>query len=207
MNTEERAHLEAGLSTTLTKQMEEFRRERKAWAHQKAEEEAAEREAKAKADKDKYDRLLELQQEAEEQRIRSSKNLNRILAALVTILTAAGGSGAYIAAQPEPAKVEPKEVKATVEANSRAQVQRIEAVEGKVEQLGTAAVESQVQQSAGVEYIVEKIDKAHPRSAEAVDEPEAVEEARIRAEAIQKKKRKAKVLGTKYDPFADLPGP
>ena len=129
------------------------------------------------------------------------------MAALIAIIVPAGGTGAYMAAQPEPVKVEPKEVKTAVEDASTASERRFMAAEEKIERLGTASVNSQVVQSAGVEYIVDKIDAASPRAADKVDEPPEVEAARIRATAIKKKKRKAEVLGTKYDPFEDLPKP
>ena len=68
-------------------------------------------------------------------------------------------------------------------------------------------VDARITQSAGVEYIALKIDAASPKAADKVEEPEEVEAARIRSGEIKKKKRRAEVLGEKYDPFEDLPKP
>lgn len=207
MNTEERAHLEAGLSTTVKRHMEEFRKQREGWEKQRADELAAKRDAEAEEQKRRYEQLLEYQAEEAKEKAKSRKLRNQLLAALIAVITTGGGTGAYMAAQPGPQRVEPKEVKEAVVEADRADKRRMDVVESKVERLGSAQVEGQIAQSAGVEYIANKIDAASPKAADKVDEPPEVEAARIRADAIKKKKRKAEVLGTKYDPFEDLPKP
>jgi len=207
MNTEERAALETRLSTTMVTQWESFQDERRKFEEARDAAVERKREESAAKEKAKYDQLLDLQITEAAARQKSAKLRNKLLGLLVAILGTAGGSGAYVAIQPRPAKADPNAVKAAVESAERADKKRIEAVEVKVERLGSAQVEAQVAQSAGVEYIVDKIDAANPRSADKIPEPPEVEAARIRSESIKKKKRKAEVLGTKYDPFADLPKP
>jgi hypothetical protein len=207
MDTVDREHLETNLSSTMTRQLEEFRKERAAWEQQKAEEEAEKREQEAKAMREKYEKLIEIQTQEAEERSESRKLRNKLLGAVIAILTAAGGTGGYFAVQPEPQRVETKEVQETVVSKTGAIESRVGKLEGKMERVGSAQVDSQIQQAEGVAYIVDKIDTAHPRSADKVDEPKVVEEARIRSTEIQKKKRRAEVLGEKYDAFEDLPKP
>jgi len=207
MDTSEREVLQASLSTTLTKQMEEFRQERAAWETRNAQDEATKREDEAKAMRDKYEALIEIQTKEAEERSESRKLRNRLLGAVIAILTAAGGTGGYFAVQPSPARVDGKDVQDTVVWKAAAIQTRVEDVEDKVERLGTAQVDVQIQQAEGVSYIVDKIDAAHPRTAAQTTEPEAVEKARIRATDIQKKRRTSEILGGKYDPFDDLPRP
>jgi len=207
MNTEERAALDAQLTTTMTTQWSEFQRERRQWEEEKDAARERKRAESAAEDKAKYDQLLDLQIKDAEERQKAAKLRNKLLGVLIALLSTAGGSGVYMAAQPTPEKVEPKEVKEAVVKAEKADKARIEAVEVKVERLGSASVDSQVAQSAGVEYIVKKIDAASPKVADEVEEPPEVEAARIRSDEIKTKKRRAEVLGKKYDPFEDLPAP
>lgn len=210
MDTIEREQFQDTLTTTLQRKWDEFREERQAWEEKIAEERQKKLEDQAAAEKKKYDQLLELSTREAQERVDAAKFRNKLLAALVALVGAAGGTGGYFATQPKGESAETKEtkdVKETVMRQGSALDSRVGDVESKVQALGTVAVEQQMQQSASTEFIVGKIDAAHPRTADKVDEPEEVEAARIKTEAIQKKKRRAKVLGEKYDPFDDLPKP
>ncbi len=207
MNTEERVDLESRLSTTMTTQWTEFQKERRQWEEEKDAARERRREELADKERAKYDQLLDLQIEDADERQKAAKLRNKLLAALIALLTTAGGWGGYMVVQPAESKVESKEVKDAVVDAKDASEKRFLDAEGKIERLGTAQVHSQVAQSAGVKYIVDKIDAASPRAKGKIKEPHEVEAARIRADDIIKKKRRAELLGTKYDPFADLPAP
>jgi hypothetical protein len=206
VNTEERAALESQLSTTMVTQWSEFQKERRQWEEDRDAATQRKHDESAARERAKYDQLLDLQIKDAGERQKAAKLRNRLLGALIALLTTAGGSGAYIAAA-APQKVEPKEVKAAVESAKDASEIRFKEAEKKIERLGTAQVASQVAQSAGVEYIADKIDAAHPKVAGVTKEPPEVEAARVRSEGIRKKKRRAELLGAHYDPFEDLPSP
>ena len=193
MNTEERAALETQLSTTMVTQWSEFQKERRKWEEDRDVATQRKHDESAAKERAKYDQLLDLQIKDAGERQKAAKLRNRL-------------PGAYIAAA-APQKVEPKEVKAAVESAKDASEIRFKEAEKKIERLGTAQVASQVAQSAGVEYIADKIDAAHPKVAGVTKEPPEVEAARVRSEGIRKKKRRAELLGAHYDPFEDLPSP
>ena len=67
--------------------------------------------------------------------------------------------------------------------------QRVDTGDKKFRAVGKALIRTEVQVSDSTEYIVDKIDAAHPRKAKATKEPESVEAARTKVEAIKNKSR------------------
>ena len=194
------------VNTTMETKISELRK-LQAEADARQRQEAAERK---KAQEEKLDALLQLQVDQAEQQNNRQVLLNRLLAALVTIVTAAAGGGVYLGTRqnqnPQDA-ADTVQVKEAVEAQGEGIEKRIELNEKKVERLKDVALEQQVQLSDSTEYIIQKIDAAHPRSPDiASPEAESVEKAKKKAAAIKRsKERESKELFEEnVDPFAGL---
>jgi PAS domain-containing protein len=78
----------------------------------------------------------------------------------------------------------------------------------KFNRLGGVLIETQVQVSDSIGYIVSKIEAVHPRTTVSVREPPTVEKMRTKVEAIKKKKQIDKLFefdeDSPSDPFAGL---
>jgi len=195
------------VNTTMETKISELRA-LQAEADARQQREAAERK---KAQEEKLDALLQLQVDQAEQQKQRQVLLNRLLATLVTVVTAAAGGGVYLGVRrhdqnPQDAADTVKMTKA-VEEQGQGIEKRIELNEKKVERLKDVALEQQVQLSDSTEYIIQKIDAAHPRSPDiASPEAESVEKAKKKAAAIKRsKERESKELFEEnVDPFAGL---
>lgn len=194
------------VNTTMETKISELRK-LQAEADARQRQEAAERK---KAQEEKLDALLQLQVDQAEQQKNRQVLLNRLLAALVTIVTAAAGGGVYLGTRqnqnPQDA-ADTVQMKEAVEAQGEGIEKRIELNEKKVERLKDVALEQQVQLSDSTEYIIQKIDAAHPRSPD-IETPEAesVEKAKKKADAIKraKEREKKELFEEDVDPFAGL---
>ncbi len=180
-------------------------------AEERAREEVEKAETHAKAAR-KQEALIGdlLTAQVEEAQLRAKKQgtLNKILAALLTLMTTGGGTGVYLAMQ-KPTEDQKREsakpVTESIDA-SRVEVEaRIESNAKKIGRLGEIAIEQQVQLSDGVEFIGDKIDAAHPKTKNKVDRPDSVDAAKKRATKIKKSKgAEALFKEDPTDPFAGL---
>jgi hypothetical protein len=110
------------------------------------------------------------------------------------VLAILGGSGygvKLMADQPQEAlKRNADEVKTIVAQDQQRREHRLSTVESKVERLGEAHVETELRQYQQIEWIAEKIDKVHPKQADAVEKPP---ELRAYERDMAEKKKKAAV--------------
>lgn len=178
-------------------------------ARQKAE--AAERK---RAQEEKLDALLQLQVDQAEQQKKRQELWNRLLAALVTLLTAAAGGGIYLGTRqptPEEKTEQARPVIERVEQEGAAIEKRIRANEKKVERLKDVALEQQVQISDEGEYTRDLIKAlartpSQAKALEEVDVPDSIPKAKKKADAIKRKKAEEKkaLFEEDVDPFAGI---
>lgn len=179
-------------------------------AHERAQEERKkkiEREAIARKQDDAFSKLLQLQVQEAEAKSKRDALMNKLLAALLAIATSGGGAGIYLAAQKPTEEDRKREAAPVVEsvAKETAEVERrVAKAEKKIERLGEIAVEQQVQLSDGVQYIGAKIDAAHPRQRNEVDQPDSVKAAKRKADKIKQRKGAEELFRDEEDPFSGL---
>ena len=155
-------------------------------------------------------RLQALQLEEAELVAKRQGLWNKLLAALVSLLTAVAAGGVYVGLRPQPVtEQEAKPVLEKVEAVNRETSAEIEArvskAEAKIERLKDVALEQQVQLSESTDYIVRKIDAAHPRTADAVQVPPSVKQAKDKADAIKREReQRSEEMFPETDPFAGI---
>lgn len=192
------------------KELQEQNEKRRAEAREAEERQKREQQEKAaQTQQALLEQLLTAQVQEAEQKAKRDKILIQILGALLALITGGGGATAYmVTRQPteDEAAAKAQPVVDTVEKSSNAMQSRVEKAEKKIERLGTIAVEQQVQLSDGIEYIGKKIDAAHPRTAEAVDEPPSVKAAKTKADTIKRTRGVEKLFQDEdpSDPFAGL---
>lgn len=178
----------------------------------RAQEEAAKKAAQAAAaekQEDLLQQLLTAQVAEAHERIKKQSTLNKILAAVLVVLTGSGGAGVYFGTRV--ASVEQKAEDAapvvkSVADGSRQIEARVDQAEKKIERLGEFAVDQQVQLSDSVEYLSEKIDAVNPKSAGKVLMPATVRAARMKADAIKRRRGESAVspYTDPTDPFDGL---
>jgi hypothetical protein len=138
-------------------------------------------------------RLATLQIESVEDKGKRSKAVTRLIVLLVAFVTSGGGLGLWsLLRQPSDDEIR-KEAEPVIQAvgtSSETIENRLDSAEEKINKLGHAVVEQQVQISDGFEFIADKIDAAHPRQKDAVDigDYPTVEAAKRKADAIKMKK-------------------
>jgi len=138
-------------------------------------------------------RLLDLQVEGSEERTRRSRAFTRLVVFLVAIVTSGGGVGIWTALRSpsdDEIRKEAEPVIRAVGTSSETIEIRLQSAEAKINRLGKAVIEQQVQISDGFEFIADKIDAAHPsqkHKVEIADYP-AVEAAKKKSDAIKLKK-------------------
>lgn len=161
--------------------------------------------------KDLVEAMLEQQAHESEQKAKRWQFVMRYIAGPLVAFIVGGGSVAGYQIANRPASPRPEQLadQAADQAATKASLpvkERVVDLENKVQRLGEVAVEQQVQISDGVHYIADKIDAAHPNKADKIKEPESVEAARIKADAIKKSKRVDELFDAENpDPFARLP--
>lgn len=161
--------------TILRKEFEQWRELRK-----------LEEEAKSGESSNKLDALIN--------DLEKSKRFTKLKRWVIGILTAGGTltfGGYKLVLQPaqEAEKVQPEDVQATVTKESTQLEHRVTANSKKVERLAEIAVEQQELTVKTADYIGQKIDAAHPKTADVVPKPKALDDAE---EAVQERKRKAR---------------
>lgn len=216
--TEEELHrkITRDVSQTMDLKLDELRRLQAEYEKRQRREveEAEQRVTKAAAERkqvqeEKLDALFQLQVESAEARNKRQQLWNRLLATLVTVLTATAGGGIYLGTR-RPTEEEKAEEAAPVirevERESKEVEKRVEKAEQKIERLKDVALEQQVQISDSTEYIVEKIDAAHPKTADSVEKPESLKRAKTKADAIKRKRAAEKkvLFEEDTDPFAGI---
>jgi hypothetical protein len=204
---------------TITKFSTEIRELKELQAEmerRRAEERAAEelskkqeREAIARKQDDAFSRLLDLQVQEAQAKAKRDAMMNKLLAALLAIATSGGGAGIYLASQKPTEEDRAREaapVTDVVEQQSNEVEARVEDAEKKIERLGAIAVEQQVQLSDGVQYIGDKIDAAHPRQRDDVQQPDSVKAAKRKAEKIKQRKGAEALFKDTSDPTDPFSG-
>jgi len=189
------------------KELQEANEKRRAEAREAEERKKAEQQEKAaKTQQALLEQLLTAQVQEAEQKAKRDKVLIQILGALLALITGSGGATVYmVTRQPTEAETARPVVEQVEQSSSKMQ-NRVEKAEKKIERLGTIAVEQQVQLADGIEFIGAKIDAAHPRTAEAVEEPPSVRAAKTKAAKIKARKGSAELFRDidPSDPFAGL---
>jgi len=180
------------LQQTLHRELNAFREE----TQQREDSILAQHSEVAHRQRDTLERLIRLQSEEAETRAERQQLWNKLLAALVAILTAAAGSGVWLGSQ-RPTEAQIKEETRPV---VKAVTERVDVAEVKIERLKDVALEQQVQIADSVEYIGAKIDAIAPRRSPKVDVPPSLKAAQKKAEAIKRQK----TLFEEADPFAGL---
>ena len=138
-------------------------------------------------------RLMDLHVEDTEDKSRRSRALTRLIVFFVAIVTSGGGFGLWtLLKKPSDDEIrkEAEPVIRAVGTSSETIENRLDSAEEKINKLGHAVVEQQVQISDGFEFIADKIDAAHPRQKDAVDigDYPTVEAAKRKADAIKMRK-------------------
>ncbi len=141
--------------------------------------------------------ILSAQVEESRQKAARDKVLTKIAAIAVAAIVPGGAGGLYMLSRspsPDQIRLQAKPVLESVEASNK-QVEsrltkRVEESEAKIQKLGEAVIEQQVQISDGFDFIADKIDAAHPRQKDAVDigDYPTVEAARKKADSIKMRK-------------------
>ncbi len=145
------------------------------------------------------ERLISLQVEDVETRGQRQKLWNKLLAGLITMLTAAAGGGIWVGAKrPTEAEII-EDTRPVVEGMDKVK-KRVDVAEIKIERLKSLALEQQVQISDSVEYLGDKIDAIAPRRSGRVELPASLEKAKRKANAI----RASEDLFVEPDPFVGL---
>ena len=157
----------------------------------------------------KLSELLQIQVETAEAGKARQVLFNRLLAALVTVMTAAAGGGIYFGTRTptaEEAMVDQAPVLNRVSRESDQIERRVANNAAKIERLKDVAMEQQVQLSDSFEFVIQKLDTMSPRTADAVSRPPTLDEAKMKADAIkaQRKAQQRKAIESSADPFAGL---
>lgn len=145
------------------------------------------------------DQLLAEMRDERDRAKHRRKTVAWIVGLVATVIGSFSGWRFVVHPPEEEETVQPSDVKTTVEREGKALEHRVQTVETKVHRLGEIAVDQQIQTVDGIEYISNKIDAAHPDKRGAVPQPETMREARKRADAVKKKRRKERL-----DPFQDI---
>ena len=198
-------------SSRMTNDLAEMRQLQCAVAENQAKiEEARERRITQanEADSKARSSLLNLQVQEAESRAKRQKLLNKLVAALVFVVTSSSASGVYyVATGANMDEVTSQEVEAK-KALTKALDRRVDKVEKRTVVLKDMALEQQVQISEDGEYTRDLIRAAHPRMNEdQIDIPESVPKAKKKSEAIKRAKKEARkeMFDEKsVDPFAGI---
>jgi hypothetical protein len=137
--------------------------------------------------------LVSSQLKESKERARRDRTVTKLAAfALAAIVPGGAGSVWLLSREPSPDQIrmQAKPVLDTVEASQRGVERRLDDAEGKINRLGHAVIEQQVQISDGFDYIADKIDAAHPRQKGDVDirDYPTIEAAKKKADAIKMRK-------------------
>ena len=135
-------------------------------------------------------KILDCQAKEAEEKVIRSRHTNRLLAILIAGMGSGGiGTAYFVAQRPGQAEITQPLVD-SLRASESSLGARVEESEKKIQKLGEAVVEQQVQISDGFEFIADKIDAAHPRQKNEVDigDYPAVEAAKKKSDAIKMKK-------------------
>jgi hypothetical protein len=153
---------------------------------EQADRDREEREEARKKREKKDAELLELQVSEARAREKRQKLTNKLLGALVVLAGAVTTWFTALRPAPDP-EIRPEDVQATVKAQGFEEAGRLNEVERQQSSLRDAVLDQQVQIAESVELITDKIDAAHPRTADKVDESkyEAVARAKKRAKKIR----------------------
>jgi hypothetical protein len=196
---------------TEIRQLKELQAEiAKRHAEQRAADEAEKKSARdaiAKKQNDAFSQLLQLQVQEAQSKQKRDAMLNKLLAALLAVATSGGGAGIYLASQKPTEEERAREAAPVTEAVAKESNEveaRVEKNAKKIERLGEIAVEQQVQLSDGVQYIGSKIDAAHPRQRNDVEQPDSVKAAKRKADKIKQRKGAEELFKDEDDPFAGL---
>lgn len=170
-------------------------------------------------EEDEVKTLLEkmLEQQATEAQHKAQRwqfAMRYVVGPVVAFLVGGGAVGGYTLAN-QPKRPSPDELttEAAESAASKTSLPiklRVGDLESKVQRLGIAVVEQQVQLSEGIQYIADKIDAAHPSKADKIPVPETVKAASDKAAEIERLKQVDALLdGNRSggDPFSRLPAP
>jgi len=210
MTTDDLRHeITRDVNTTLEAKLSELRAYQEQMEAEKDKKRKEEEAARKKVQDDAVSQLLQLQVKEAEERAKRQGLWNKILAALAVILTGVAGTVGVVATRaptPEQKEQEAAPVIERVEQEGAQIEKRIKANEDKVERLKDLALEQQVQISDSSEYIVKKIDAAHPRTADDVERPKTMDAANTKADAIKKKRasEQREAIEAEVDPFAGL---
>ncbi len=141
---------------------------------------------------DRIEKLVSSQLRESQERARRDRTITKLAAFALAALVPGGAGSVWLLSRspsPDQIKMQAKPVLDTVEASQRGVEKRLGDAEAKINRLGHAVVEQQVQVSDGFQYISDKIDAAHPRQKDAVDigDYPAVKAAKTKADAIKMK--------------------
>lgn len=197
---------DASLAKTMQLQLNRLEQARLAEEAEREKRARAREELRDQRETEARERLLALQVEEAEAKARRDTVINRLLSALLVIVTGGLGTQYYLGTRhPSPQEQVAPVIKSVGKETAEVE-RRVEKAERKIEVLKDIAQEQQVQISDSTEYITQKIDAAHPRAAGKVDRPESVRKAKTKADAIKKARHESKkeLFEDSADPFEGI---
>lgn len=152
--------------------------------------------------------LLDSEHRATVEKTRAS-TFKTWVGALLALLSAGAGAAVWTIDRVETSALRAKAAedrRVKIDEALRIFSDRINTNEAKIRGLGEAVVETQIQVSDGTDYLADKIDAAHPRTAAKVQAPATVVRAKAKVDEL-KKDRRVEELFNNLQPAPDEPPP